>query len=95
MKDGKSDWELTIKASEITRSSMVDENARLALQLESVKERDTVKKANELKAEVQVLTQQASDMAVQCLSVRKDKEIYPMNSTRQKCYSSRHHKRSG
>lgn len=35
----KSDWELTIKASEITRSSVVDENARLALQLESVKER--------------------------------------------------------
>ena len=30
----KSDWELTIKASEITRSSVVDENARLALQLE-------------------------------------------------------------
>ena len=38
------------------------------------KERDTVKKANELKAEVQVLTQQASNMAVQCLSLRKDKE---------------------
>jgi hypothetical protein len=30
----KSDWELTIKASEITRSSVVDENAHLALQLE-------------------------------------------------------------
>ena len=33
----KSDWELTIKASEIICSSVVDENAHLALQLESVK----------------------------------------------------------
>ena len=55
----KSDLKLTIKVSEITHSSMVDKNACLALQLESVKkERDTVKKvANELKSEVQVLTQ--------------------------------------
>ena len=71
----ESDWKLTIEASEITCSFVVDENAHLALQLESVKERDTVEKAaNELKAEVQVLTQQASDMAVQCSSLRKEKE---------------------
>ncbi len=72
----KSDWELTIKASEITRSSVVDENAHLALQLESVKkERDMIKKtADELKAEVHVLTQQASDKTVECLSLHKEKE---------------------
>ena len=36
----KSDWMLTLKVSEIARSSVVDENARLALQLESVKKRE-------------------------------------------------------
>ena len=47
----KSDWELTLKVPEITHSSVIDENARLAVQLESVKkERDIAqKKADELK----------------------------------------------
>ena len=72
----KSDWVLTLKVSEITRSSVVDENARLALQLESVKkERDIAQKnADELKTKVQVLTQQASNKTVECSSLHKEKE---------------------
>ena len=74
----KSDWVLTLKISEIhvTRSSVIDENARLGLQLESVKkERDIAqKKANELKTKVKVLTQQASNKSMECSSLRKEKE---------------------
>ena len=50
----KSDWVLTLDVSEITHSSLVDENAHLALQVESVKkEKDIVqKKVDELKVKV-------------------------------------------
>ena len=62
--------------SEITRSSVVDENAHLSLQLESVKKERGIaqKKADELKTKVQVLTQQSSDKTMECLSLRKEKE---------------------
>ena len=73
----KSDWVLTLKASEVSRLSLIDENARLALQLESVqKEKDNVqKKANKLISEVRILKQEACDRTMECSSLLCKKEI--------------------
>ena len=67
---------LTLKMSEIRRSSVVDENTRLALQLESVKkERFCSEKADELKMK-EVLTQQASNKTTEYISLC---EPWPVN----------------